>query len=375
MNDRARRKVVIVISNIDKAMGFEWLVRSIDKARFELSFILLNAKPSYLARFLKEQKVVCHELSYRTKADLPLLLIKVANILRRTKPDVVHTHMFEANLVGQLAAWTVRTPKRVYTRHSSNENRRYHGKQRWDHLTNRLCTDIVAISGNVRSVLIKEENVPPDKITLIHHGFDLERFANVIDQDVKRLAAKYNPDDRGPVIGVISRYSHWKGIQFIIPAFKRLLDERPGAYLILANAGRGDYANELKAMLADLPNGSYHEIAFEPDVFSLYQLFDVYVHTPIDAELEAFGQTYVEALAAGIPSVFTLSGVAPEFIENGRNALVVDFENSEQTYEAVNELLSNSQLREELSRHGREDVKRMFSLGTMIDRFEQLYSS
>jgi glycosyltransferase involved in cell wall biosynthesis len=128
-------------------------------------------------------------------------------------------------------------------------------------------------------------------------------------------------------------------------------------------------------MLSRLPIDNYCEIAFEPDVFALYKLFDVYVHTPIDPELEAFGQTYVEALAAGVPSVFTLSGVAPEFIRHRRNALVVEFENSDLIYKAITELLSNEAMRKELISNGREDVKKMFSLKLLIERLERLYAT
>ena len=367
-------RVTVIISDIDKAVGFEWLATNIDRDRFQLSFILLNNKPSYLAKFLEGENVPCYELKLGTRKNLPLLLLKVARILRRIRPDVVHTHMYAANVVGQTAASILRVPKRIYTRHSSNENRRYYGKQRWDHYTNRRSTDIVAISENVRNVLMSEEDVPKEKITLIHHGFDLDRFAQPDDNAVAELKAKYNPAGRSPVIGVIARYSHWKGIQFIIPAFQRLLAEYPNALLILANAVGADYGRELKEALSEMPPESYREIAFEPDIFSLYRLFDVYVHTPIDAELEAFGQTYVEALAAGVPSVFTMSGVAPEFIIDRRNALVVDFENSDQIYEAVKELLNDKTLRDHLIENGKQDVRKMFSLETMVRKFEELYS-
>jgi hypothetical protein len=62
---------------------------------------------------------------------------------------------------------------------------------------------------------------------------------------------------------------------------------------------------------------------------------------PIDDTIEAFGQTYIEALISGVPSVFTLSGVASEFIENGKNALVVDYKNSEQISVAIDQILTN----------------------------------
>jgi glycosyltransferase involved in cell wall biosynthesis len=209
---------------------------------------------------------------------------------------------------------------------------------------------------------------------MIHHGFDLESFDNIPRAAIEELEAKYNPRHKKPVIGVVARYSHWKGIQYAIEAFKKLLADYPNARLLLANAKKGDYKDEIAALLAELPADSYHEIVFEHNLFALYRLFDVYVHLPIDAELEAFGQTYVEALAAGIPSVFTNSGVAREFIRHGENALVVDFQNSAQTYEAILKLLRDDELRKKLSDNGKLDVKKMFSLKIMIDKMEKLYA-
>ena len=373
---RRRRKVTFIISQIDKAIGFEWITENIDQSRFDLSFILLNEKPSYLAKFLREKGVAVDELFFSgRKQDLPFLVLKVLNLLRKRKPDVIHTHMYIADLVGQFAGKLLGVKKRVYTRHSSNESRKYHKKQRIDKIINSLSTHVVAISENVKNILANEEGVAEERIRLIHHGFDLARFENIPTSEIEELSAKYNPAARRPVIGVVARYSHWKGIQHAVAAFKKLLGDYPNALLLLANAKRGDYKDELDRLLkSELPADAYHEIIFEHNLFALYRLFDVYVHLPIDPELEAFGQTYVEALAAGIPSVFTLSGVAREFIRNGENALTVDFENSEQVYEAIVKLLKDEDLRRKLSANGRRDVKKMFSLEIMIDKMERLYS-
>ena len=371
-----RRRVTFIISQIDKAIGFEWIAENLDRSRFDLSFILLNEKPSYLAKFLREKGVRVDELFFSgRKQDLPFLLLKVLKLLRKRKPDVIHTHMYIADLVGQFAGRLLGVKKRVYTRHSSNESRKYHKKQRIDKIINSLSTHVVAISENVKNILNNEEGVPGERIRLIHHGFDLERFENIPPSEAVELAAKYNPNNRKPVIGVVARYSHWKGIQYAVAAFKKLLQDYPNALLLLANAKRGDYKDELDRLLkAELPEDSYFEIEFEHNLFALYQLFDVYVHLPIDPQLEAFGQTYVEALAAGIPSVFTLSGVAREFIRSGENALAVDFENSGQVYEAILKLLSDEDLRRKLAANGKRDVREMFSLETMIDKMEKLYS-
>ncbi len=202
----------------------------------------------------------------------------------------------------------------------------------------------------------------------------LEEFGLVTEDRVNSLRKKYNPEGKRPVIGVISRYFELKGLQFVIPAFQKMLTIFPKAHLILANA-TGNYTAEIQKLLALIPRKNYTEITFEEDIAALYQLFDVFVHVPINNHLEAFGQTYVEALAAGIPSVFTLSGVATEFVEHGQNALVVPFRDEEAIFLATKRLLEEKDLREHLSRQGLEDVNQHFKLEGMLDKLEKLYKS
>jgi glycosyltransferase involved in cell wall biosynthesis len=243
---------------------------------------------------------------------------------------------------------------------------------KYDKWLNKLSTNIIAISKNVRDVLVEKENVPSKKVSVINHGFDIARFASPDQSAVKVLNKKYNPNNRGPVIGVISRYIHLKGIQFIIPAFQELLNSYPDALLMLANAG-GDYAKEIKMQLADLPEGSYAEIQFEKDLFSLYSCFDIITHVPVDESVEAYGQIYVEALAAGIPAVFTLSGIAREFIRDGDNALVVPFCNAEAILQAYQRILSDDSLKNQLIMNGQRDVQRLFPVQRMINELAVLY--
>ena len=295
-------------------------------------------------------------------------------MLRANKPEVIHCHLLHATLAGLVAGYLVGVKRRIYTRHHSTYNWEYNKKGVWiDRFLNWLATDIVAISENVKRVLLEKEKFKASKIHLIRHGFDLDAFANVNNARIDLLAYKYNPDRKTPVVGVIARWIEWKGVQYIIPAFKKLLKDYPDALLILANAG-GPYNEEIEKMLQELPMGSFRIIPFENDLFALYQLFDVYVHTPISPSIEAFGQTYVEALAAGVSSVFTLSGVAPEFIEHEQNAQVVPFCDSEAIYQSMEKLLKDFDLRISLSKNGLISIKK-FSLEKMINELNQLYLS
>jgi glycosyltransferase involved in cell wall biosynthesis len=276
--------------------------------------------------------------------------------------------------LGLTAAWLLRIPKRIYTRHHATiHHREYPSGLKWDKLCNFLATDIIAISENVKRILIEREKAQPNKVTVIRHGFDFDYFQSVESNRIQAIREKLNlSSTNSPIIGVIARYTKWKGIQFIIDAFAEIKKEYPTAILVLANA-TGDYKQEIRARLQTLPTDSFREIPFEEDLAALYKVFDVYIHVPTDEQAEAFGQTYVEALLAGVPSVFTLSGVAPEFIRDGENALTVPFENAEAIQKAVQRILQDPELTRKLKEQGQQSVSQ-FSLDLFIQNLKRLYA-
>lgn len=369
-------KVIYIISNINKALAFEWIAESLDTQKFDLSFILLNPGDSVLEKYLKQHKILVQRVTYRGKKDFIPAFWKVFKILKTTKPKVIHCHLFDASLIGLLAGKILGVPKRIFTRHHASMHHVYFPRAvYYDRFINFLATDIIAITQNVKEILLQQEAVKPKKIQVIHHGFKLEEFlkSNIDKSRIQNLAKKYQAKNKFPVIGVIARQTHLKGIQFVIPAFEKLLKDYPQAHLILANAV-GDYQEEVNKLLSNLPDNSYTSIPFEQDLFALFQLFDVYIHIPIDSHLEAFGQTYVEALAAGIPAVFTLSGVANEFIVHEKNALLVPYQDIEATYQAILRYINMPKdLKEKIIKQGQEDVQKRFSLQKMIDQLSSLY--
>jgi glycosyltransferase involved in cell wall biosynthesis len=368
-------KICYIVSDIDKALSLEWICKRLNRDRIRLSFIVLGKNAdSELMAFLKKEQVPHIFIRYESKKDLPRIWWNVFKVLRRERPQGVHTHLFTATLVGLTTAWFLGIPKRIHTRHHGSIHHEYFpGTVMVDKLMNALSTDIITLSSALSTIVRDWEGADPNKIRLIPHGFDLAYFTHADLATVARLRQRYSiGESKHPVIGVIARYTEWKGIQFIIPAFKRLLDQFPNAHLVLANAS-GDYAHEIKTLLQTLPQSSYTEIGFEGEVASLYRLFDVFVHAPVDPYCEAFGQTYVEALAACVPSVFTRSGIAADFIVDGENAIVVAFKDSTAIADGMMRILADADLRSQLAANGRESVQKLFDLSSMIERLETLY--
>ncbi|MDJ1483527.1 glycosyltransferase family 4 protein [Cytophagaceae bacterium YF14B1] len=368
-----KKRITYIVSNINKALAFEWVVQYLSKDKFELSFILLNPGDSVLESFLIKHTIPFIRISYHGKKDLPGAISQIRQFLKKNQTEVIHCHLFDANVAGLIAARLTGIKKRIFTRHHATFHHQYFPRAVWyDRFINRMASDIIAISENVRHVLIEKEKVNPNKITLIHHGFELEKFRETSEEKVNKLKDRYKTLGKYPVIGVISRYFELKGIQYIIPAFKSLLSSFPNAHLVLANA-TGNYKQEIEQLLQTLPPDSYTEVPFEEDLFSLYQIFDIFIHVPINTDIEAFGQTYVEALAAGIPSVFTLSGIATEFIQDGQNALVVPFKDANSITEACLKILSSEDIHSRLVSNGHKSVVDKFSIQRMIAQLEKLY--
>ncbi len=369
-----KKKINYILFGIDKAPAFEWIIGRINRQKFHLEFLLISDKKNtHIEEHCISNNIPFYKIEYTSKKDIPASVWKVYKILRNTKPDAVHAHIFEGGLIGITAAFLARIPQRIYTRHYSTYHHQFHPNGvKYDKIINQLSTHVVAICNNVRDILIQLEKVPENKVYLIRHGFDLEDFYNVSEVRINAIKSKYNPANKSPVIGVVSRYTFWKGIQYIIPVFKNILKKYPNALLVLANAN-GDYKKEIKKLLEDLPVGSYTEITFENDNAALFKLFDVFVHVPIDKNVEAFGQIYVEALAAGAPSVFTPSGVSPEFVVNGKNAVLVDFNNSKQIEDAIVRILENKEFKDTIIENSKMNLDNFFSLNLMIDKLEKLY--
>lgn len=367
-------KITYIISDINKALAFEWIALRLSKEQIDLRFILLNPSGSELEDFLMLHNFKVIRIKCGNKKDWPTAWLSLWRQLKIQNPDIVHCHLITAGILGLSAAKIAGIKNRIYTRHHSDYHFRYFPKGvKWDKFCNSMATRIIAPSNAVKLVLTQMENVPEAKVSIVHHGFDFDYFRNVPKQLVENIKLKYNPYNQYPVIGVISRFTKLKGIQYIIPAFQKLLIKYPNALLLLFNA-YGDYKNEIEVLLSQLPPTSYKTVPFENELAAVYKSFDVFIQASTDTNIESFGQTYIEALASDVPSVFTLAGVAPDFIRHQENAIVVPFKNIDAIEKSIISILENDELKNKIIQEGWNSVRDRFSLQEMINKLKKLYS-
>jgi glycosyltransferase involved in cell wall biosynthesis len=365
-----KRPVMVVMSGVDHSLVWEWLAEGLERAGVGCRYVLMNAGDSPFETFLRARGIPVSRIRYSSKRDAPRAVAELAARMVRYRPRVVHAHLFDASVLGMVAARLARVPERIHTRHYSRLQQTYHPNAvKYDRLATRLSTRVVAISDVVADALV-DEGAPREKIVTIHHGFDVDRFADVPAERVAVMRAKH--DIGGPVVGVVSRYIALKGLDFVIPAFGAFLSGHPSALLVLANA-IGEEKETVERLLAQHCPGAHRQIVFETDSPALYKTFDFFVHAPIDATCEAFGQTYVEALAAGVPSVFALSGVAHELVRHEHNALVVPHRDAAAIAAALGRLAGDPALRATIAANGLADVRNGFTVERMVAGHVALY--
>jgi glycosyltransferase involved in cell wall biosynthesis len=355
---------------------FEWLSESMDRRKFELSFIFLNDTEPEVVSFLKVKGFACYVIPYCSKKDIPIATLKVMRILWTQRIEVLHAHLFDASIVGLLAAFILRLPKRIHTRHHSDFHHVYFPSAvKYDNWINWLSTDIIVISKNVSQLLIEKEKYVQGKIKLIYHGFDIDSFVQKDENRIRSMKEKWNIHPDAFVIGMVSRLIKWKGVDYAIEGFMKLYRENNQVQLVIANAkGEPEYVSYIQSLIQKLPPSAIVLVDYEKDMPSLYHCFDLFLHVPEDATCEAFGQVYIEAMAAKVPSVVTLSGIAVEYIEDRKQALVVEYKNSESIYEKLKELMGDEPLRKNIVDNGFQSVTSLFSLESMTKQLEKIYT-
>ncbi|MFN9621535.1 MAG: glycosyltransferase family 4 protein [Cyanobacteriota bacterium] len=393
-----RVRVTFVFTHHIRWVPFELSATLIDKSRFEIDYVILGTTDP-MVEFLKANQIPVVTTSFDDYKNTPEAVKFVYDHLKQNKTDIVQTHWFAGSLVGLQAAYYANVPVRIFHREHPplrfyNRHPRSKHQLIWD-----CATHLIAVTPKSKAGMV-EDGIPADKITVIPTGFDVEEFTTLDPGRVSTLRAKYLASasyaSKGPVIGVIARYVRWKGVEDVIRAFKQVLEDYPNALLILAgtHSERSEVIEKMKAAsqndivapqyddvlaifdcLDALPPGSYLEIPFEDDLYSLFQLLDIFVHAPIDEIQETFGQVYVEAMLSKIPSVITLSGSALDHAIHRDNAWISDHQNSDQIAAGIVALLRDQILRKRITENAFVCAVENYSIAKQIRILEDFYLS
>jgi glycosyltransferase involved in cell wall biosynthesis len=361
--------ITYLINDVKKSLTFEELFLALKNAGIGFKVLLiLNEANSPLFQFCKAHKIACTELVAHGKRKRFLAIYK---FLKKNPSKIVHTHLFEAGLIGGFVSWLLRIPKRVYTRHHGDQHI-YEAPHalKYDKLINFFHTDIICLSKTHLKQIKKFEN-PKAKLHLVPHAYNKHSLISTTEK-TQEIKDKYLIDLNQFNIMVNARWTETKGVQDIIEAFRIFIKTHENSKLWLFHAS-GDYKKEIENNLNVLPKNSFQSILFEEEIISVYPLMDVFVHVPQRATYESFGQVYIEAMGTGTASIFSLSGIAEDVIIPNENALQVPFNSPEKIHDALLLLKTDSQLTLKLQNNAKK-IMSQFLMDDHINKIRHIYN-
>ncbi|MER5516018.1 glycosyltransferase [Streptomyces sp. NPDC002763] len=271
--------------------------------------VVTLTNPGPVARALAADGVRVVHLGMTGNRDLAALP-RLVRVIRRGRYDLVHTHLYRACLYGRIAARLAGVRAVVATEHSLGdtqlEGRRLTSGVRALYLAGeRLGRSTVAVSPTVAERL-RGWGVPGPRIEVVPNGIDLERFRFDPDRRQRTRARLGIPQDAF-VVGGIGRLAPGKRFDVLIRALAQL---PPDCRLLLVGGGAEEGALRRAAEEAGVTGRVVFagerpyvsDSSADPDLPSLAAAMDVLASPCAE---EAFGLAVIEALAAGLPVLYS----------------------------------------------------------------------
>ena len=291
---------------------------------------------------------------------------ELAAWLRREEIDLVHSHMYRAEVVGTRASVAAGVPVIAATVHSSRV-RPPADVALLASLTpmmDRLIVPSEAIEHKVRC-----EGREGARFAVIPNGVDLSRFASPPRPSTVRADLGIPAD--APLVGVVARLEAEKGHRHLLDAWPTILAAAPNAWLVLV--GEGSEADALREQAEGLGRATSRRIVFtgrREDIAALTAELSVAV---LPSLREAQGISILEAMARCVPVVASAVGGIPEVITSGTDGILVPPGDPAALAAAVGELLTDPGLRDRIGAAGYRTVAERFSIDAQVRRIEAVY--
>lgn len=309
----------------------------------------------------------------------------IYKIIKKEKPDIVHTHASKAGFLGRFVAWVCGVPVIIHTFHG-HVFHSYFGKmktrlflflERW--LAKKSAT-VIALSPMQKRELIEDFQICEDEnMTIVNLGFDLKKFQ--ADYDAKRsgFRQKYRIAEDEIAIGIIGRLVPIKNHHLFIDAIEEV-KKRTNKKIKAVIVGDGELRSELTEYVKEKGLDFAEFDKEEKDatvVFTSWIKKIDWVNAGLDiVALSSFNEgtpvSLIEAQASGNPIVSTKVGGIEDIVKEGETALLSDLDQPNDFIDHLNELVDNEDLRTQMSGNGKH-VLEQFSYERLCKDMEKLY--
>lgn len=290
--------------------------------------------------FIRKHEGIRTEVIEMTRTISPVkdlyATIKLYRLLKKEKPQIVHSHTPKAGIVGMLAAYFADVPHRFHTV-AGMPLLETSGIKRFvlnivEKLTYALATKVFPNSYGLEKIIIEEKFTSKDKVKVIgkgsSNGIDIDYFnrKNFKNENLKNLKTSLGIDDKDFVFIFVGRMVTDKGINELIEAFTLLTQQENNCKLLIVG-WRENHLDPLKKETEKLLNSNTNiiEAGYQADVRPYLAISNVLV---LPTYREGFPNVVLQAGAMDLPSIVTNINGCNEIIKDELNGLIIPVKDS-----------------------------------------------
>lgn len=356
-------KVLHLIDNMDLG-GAQFLIKGIFEKSQNSEFYLFVLRTTETKIPVNHPNVI---YSKSTKKYSLTALFELRRIIKKHKIDALHAYLLKSQIFAYfLKLFSYRKIKFVF--HEVGEvfmNNTFIFKT-FLKLSEKKANLYLATSESTKKALVKKGKINKSKIITLYNYINLEKFSrsNLII-NIKKEKQKLMLDEKSVIIGYAGRLSKEKGCEYLIQSIPYIKND-----IKLLIAGKGNEESKLKNLVKKLNlESKVHFLGFVSDVLSFYPLIDVLV---IPSEYESFGLVAVEAQALKIPVIASDIPGLNEVVIDKKTGLLFEAKNPKSLANKINLLISNEQLKQELTKQGYENAQQ-YNIDTYYDKLMESY--
>jgi glycosyltransferase involved in cell wall biosynthesis len=294
-------------------------------------------------------------------------------LIRKEKPDIVHTHSSKAGIVGRWAAWLARVPAIVHTFHGFGFN----DFQPWpvraafifsEWLTAKITDRLIVVADEDRRRGLSLKIGDPRRYILIRSGIDLSKFKeHAVDRDAEKKALGIPAG--AMVVTTVGPFKPQKNLADFIRVAALVKKEVPDSRFLVV--GDGEQRQILEALIEENNlKDTVTLLGWRRDCADILSVSNVFAMTSL---WEGLPRSILEAMSTALPVVANAVDGVREIIKDGETGYRVEPFALEKMAGHIIGLLRNPSLAKAMGEKGRNSIDRQFDITYMVRQQETLY--
>ena len=305
-------------------------------------------------------------------------LWKLIKLIRKMKPDIIHTHTAKAGALGRVASIVALPFHKMQIYHTFHGHifHSYFSERKTkafiliEQFLGKFTRQIIAVSDNTGKELLEYRIVDESKLSVIPLGLDLDQFANCKKHEGELRTELDIPRDR-VVIGIVARLVPVKGICYFLQSLQIL--KRKYDNLVVLIVGDGELRAELEAQSVELGLSDIVKfIGYRKDLARIYADLDIVALSSLN---EGLPVSIIEAMSSAKVVVSTNVGGVPNLISDGETGFLCPPKDPEAFAKALDNAIIRRESWARIGEKARVSALSRFHITRLVADIDRLYSA